>query len=47
VSTGTSKSAAIRGLSQATVYYWQVRAINSFGATYANGGAWWRFTTAP
>jgi len=47
VRTGMSKSATIRGLSQMTVYYWQVRAINSFDTTYANGGAWWRFTTAP
>jgi hypothetical protein len=46
VSTGTSKSAAISGLSQATIYYWQVRANNNIGTTYANGGAWWSFTTS-
>ncbi len=29
-----------------TTYYWQVRAQNSKGTTYADGGAWWSFTTA-
>jgi hypothetical protein len=31
----------------ATSYYWQVRAKNSFGSTYANGSAtaFWKFTT--
>jgi hypothetical protein len=28
-------------------YYWQVRAINTGGTTYANGGTWWSFTTLP
>ena len=26
-------------------YYWQVQAQNSDGTTYADGGAWWSFTT--
>jgi hypothetical protein len=36
-------------LNPATTYYWQVRAINSYGTTYANGDEtnYWRFTTAP
>jgi hypothetical protein len=47
VSTGTATSAAISGLSTSSAYYWQVRANNSFGSTYANGGidAYWRFDT--
>jgi hypothetical protein len=27
------------------VYYWQVRAVNASGMTYANFGVWWTFTT--
>jgi len=30
-----------------TTYYWQVRAIGALGTTYADGGAWWSFTTYP
>ena len=45
--TGTATSASISGLSYGTTYYWQVRALNSFGVTYANGAstAFWAFTT--
>lgn len=35
----------ISSLSAKTTYYWQVRALNSVGATEANGGTMWRFTT--
>jgi peptidyl-Lys metalloendopeptidase len=45
VSTGTNTSAALSGLTASTVYSWQVRANNAYGATYANGGTWWSFTT--
>lgn len=41
----TSTSAPISGLAHNTAYYWQVRAVNAGGITFANNGAWWRFTT--
>ncbi len=46
-SSGASTSVALSGLSLSTTYYWQVRANNGFGTTYANGGAtaFWSFTT--
>ncbi len=48
VSTGTNTSANISGLSFNTPYYWQVRANNIYGTTYADGSstAYWSFTTA-
>jgi phosphodiesterase/alkaline phosphatase D-like protein len=48
VSAGTSTSVSLTNLSANTQYYWQVRGTNSFGTTYANGGAGevWSFTTA-
>jgi sugar lactone lactonase YvrE len=36
----------VNGLSPATVYSWQVRAISSGGTTLADYG-WWRFNTSP
>ncbi len=44
-STGTTTSANPTGLAASTAHYWQVRAINGFGTTYADGGTWWSFTT--
>jgi uncharacterized repeat protein (TIGR01451 family) len=41
---GTSH--ALSGLSYATTYWWQVRAVNASGQTMADGGVWWQFTTA-
>ena len=35
----------LTGLAASTTYYWQVRAVNGCGTTYANGGTWWSFTT--
>jgi hypothetical protein len=46
-STGTATSKALSGLKSYKTYYWQVRAVNSSGSTYANGGAVWSFKTAP
>jgi hypothetical protein len=34
------------GLATSTTYYWQVRARNSVGTTFADGGTWWSFTTS-
>ena len=47
VSTGTSTSKTLSGLSQQTTYYWHVRAKNSAGTTYSNGSAtaFWSFKT--
>jgi hypothetical protein len=46
-SNGTNKSVNIKALANNTKYYWQVRAINVAGTTYANNGTWWAFTTKP
>ena len=48
ISNGTSNSKTISGLAQHTTYYWQARAVNSYGTTFANGTtADWSFTTGP
>jgi len=46
ISTAASNSVALSGLTPGTTYYWQVRARNSPGLTYANGSstAWYSFT---
>ncbi len=44
-STGTNTSVVESGLAYNTTHYWQVRAINGSGSTYADGGVWWSFTT--
>lgn len=43
-SAGTSTSANLSGLAASTTYYWQARAQNLLGMTYANGGTWWSFS---
>lgn len=35
----------ISGLLKNKIYYWQVRAVNAVGTTYANNSVWWHFTT--
>ncbi|MFZ9629453.1 MAG: S8 family serine peptidase [Ilumatobacteraceae bacterium] len=45
ISTSTARTVAVT-LLRLTTYYWQVRAVNGTGTTYANSGTWWRFTTA-
>jgi photosystem II stability/assembly factor-like uncharacterized protein len=42
--TGAGRSADLSGLSNNTTYYWQVRANNYNGTTYANDGNWRSFT---
>lgn len=42
---GTSTSANLSGLAYNTTYFWQVRAVNAAGTTYADGGTVWQFTT--
>jgi hypothetical protein len=50
VDAGSATSATISGLSLSTTYYWQVRAHNTSGTTYADGapgsGTWWTFRTS-
>ncbi len=45
VSTGATASANLSGLSPNTTYYWQVRANNAGGSTYADANTWWSFIT--
>ena len=46
-SVGANTSINLSGLSGNTNYYWHVRALNSFGSTYANGSSenWWSLLT--
>jgi hypothetical protein len=44
-SAGTSTSVVVTTLAAKSTYYWQVRAVNATGNTYANGTTWWRFAT--
>jgi hypothetical protein len=45
VDNGMSTSKVVSGLVRGQQYYWQVRAVNVDGSTYANGGSWWSFAT--
>ncbi|MFC1878585.1 hypothetical protein ACFLZW_01605, partial [Chloroflexota bacterium] len=42
---GTSTAYFSDYLPHSTTHFWQVRAVNNYGTTEANGGAWWSFTT--
>ncbi len=44
-SAGLHTNAALKTLAPNTTYYWQVRANNAGGTTYANGGSWASFQT--
>jgi alpha-tubulin suppressor-like RCC1 family protein len=39
ISAGSATGAGLAGLASATTYYWQVRALNAGGVTYADGSA--------
>jgi hypothetical protein len=47
VNNGTATSKTLTGLAINTTYYWQVKAVNATGTTYANGAttAFWSFKT--
>jgi hypothetical protein len=45
VSSGTNTSLDLSELTPGVTYYWQVRAVNGNGTTYADGSSWWSFTT--
>jgi hypothetical protein len=49
VSTTSTFVTLMTGLGPNLTYYWQVRAVNTVGLTYANGsaGSWASFVTAP
>lgn len=47
ISRGLNTSVSLTGLTKNAKYFWQVRARNVKGATLANGGSWWNFTTLP
>jgi endoglucanase len=46
VSVGEQIYTFLKGLTVGKTYYWQVRAINKDGLTYADGGGWGSFTVA-
>ena len=47
VNRGAQTSVSVSRLLPNTTYYWQVRATNSYGTTYADSTALWSFTTKP
>ena len=49
INNGIQRSVILGDLSAGTTYYWQVRAVNSSGTTYANGSetSVWTFATIP
>ena len=44
-SVATNTTVTPSGLTARQTYYWQVRADNSAGTSYADNGTWWSFTT--
>ncbi len=45
ITTGSTLTATLSGLSGSATYYWQVRARNLAGTTDADASTWWSFTT--
>jgi endoglucanase len=46
ISAGAKIRTYLSGLRAGTKYYWQVRAVNADGLTYADGGGWGSFTVS-
>jgi hypothetical protein len=46
-SAGAGPTFTVVGLANAQIYYWQIRSLYPGGATEADGGTWWSFTTTP
>ena len=45
INTGADRTVKLTGLTYNKTYYWQVRAINSKGTTYADDKTWFSFKT--
>lgn len=45
INVSKNTKTTVFGLSPNVTYYWQVRAINTTGTTYADAATWWAFTT--
>jgi hypothetical protein len=47
INVGSAASVNLSGLTPGAIYYWHVRAVNSFGVTYSDGSsiAFWSFST--
>lgn len=43
MNNGVAVSKTLSGLKLNSTYYWQVRAVNAGGTTYANSEVWWSF----
>jgi predicted outer membrane repeat protein len=44
-SVGANTSVTLSGLAPGYTYYWQARAVNTYGTAEADNGTWWSFTT--
>jgi hypothetical protein len=47
ITNGTATTVVLSGLSNSTIYYWQVRAVNASGTALADTDTYWSFTTVP
>jgi hypothetical protein len=45
INTGTDRTVDLKGLTYNKTYYWEVRAVNKHGKTYADNKAWFSFKT--
>ena len=44
INSNGATAVTVNSLAAGITYYWQVRATNNNGTTYANSNSWWRFT---